>query len=653
MFQAFAVDGSYYDATSPDGTPLNASVAHYTANGQPSSDVFSFTVTVLPVFLPAPNGQVYMLESQQISRLNTNASLDISFPIVKFPSGGLRSHVVVLPDSTLLVVNAQTTTATYTHYNLNGVADYILDAGYDVLTFAGVIYDRIKNLSSNRDVLARFDLQNIYIDVRKDGQLTVLDGGAVTMKRYIPVNPAGSTVDEKPTIPYFSSGVNTHIGDPLQLGVFPQGLEPFSFQWYLNGVAIPGATSFSLTIPFVAQTDLGNYTVTVSNSAGTVTSPVLQVAAPSSAKIVAEPINQTTSTGVPAIFQVGAEGAQSFQWQAQPPGATTWSDLTDRERFFYTTVSATLYVPGDAEFNGYRFRCVVTGVTNQVISDAALLTLVDADSPPSKFANISTRSYVGTGASIEIGGFVIRGAQPKQVLIRGLGPNLKKYGVNGTLEDPVLKLYSIQTQIGTNDDWSVDPAAAAAITRVSALAHAPQLDPGSKDSAMVVTLAPGAYTAQLIGKDGGTGNGMIEIYEADEVSTDSNLINISTRSETQAGPGVQIAGFIITGNKAKSVLIRALGPTLAPSGVKGFLDDPVLTIYAGQTVIGSNDDWSSDATNMSQVEAATAPAGAVPLTRGSMDAAEVVSLAPGGYTVQVSGKNGKTGVTLIEVYEIP
>ena len=181
------------------------------------------------------------------------------------------------------------------------------------------------------------------------------------------------------------------------------------------------------------------------------------------------------------------------------PGASTWINITDADDALYmnTFASNMLSVPAEGELNGYQYRCVISGVTNQVVSLAATMSVEDPAAPPSKFGNISTRAFVGTGASVEIGGFIVSGTQPKQVLIRGLGPALKQYGVSGALGDPVLKLFSGQTVIATNDNWSSDSSATAAITRVTSLVNAPSFELGSKDAAILTTLSPGGYTVQI------------------------------------------------------------------------------------------------------------------------------------------------------------
>ena len=126
----------------------------------------------------------------------------------------------------------------------------------------------------------------------------------------------------------------------------------------------------------------------------------------------------------------------------------------------------------------------------------------------SRLVNISTRSLVGTDDKRVIGGFVILGSKPKQVLIRGIGPSMAAAGVNNVLGDPMLELFSGATKMTENNDWqSADNAG-----MVSSL-----LPPANaKESALLITLDPGGYTAILSGASGSTGIGLIEIYEVTE-----------------------------------------------------------------------------------------------------------------------------------------
>ena len=284
--------------------------------------------------------------------------------------------------------------------------------------------------------------------------------------------------------------------------------------------------------------------------------------------------------------------------------------------------------------------------------NSTLRTLVRNQAPPpppatpaTRIINISTRSYVSTDANIMIAGFYITGSTPKQVLIRASGPALAAFGVAGALADPRMELHST-TLIASNDNWSED---AARIEAVAARVGAFAWTRGSKDAAILITLAPGAYTAKVSGVQNGTGAALVEVYDADETQTDSKLVNISTRSLVKTGGDVQIAGFVITGPTAKRVLVRANGPSLAALGVPGVLADPELTLQQEQTFVAGSDDWSTDEAT---IEAAAVAAGAFAWTKGSKDAALVVTLQPGPYTAKVNGKNNGTGVALIEVYAL-
>ncbi len=269
-----------------------------------------------------------------------------------------------------------------------------------------------------------------------------------------------------------------------------------------------------------------------------------------------------------------------------------------------------------------------------------------------RLVNISTRGLVGDGDKAMIAGFVISGSQSKSVLVRASGPTLTGYGLSGAMDDPVLKIYRGQDVILSNDNWSTSADAsliASTAARVGGFAQ----QSGSKDAALITSLTPGVYSAQVTRADGSsTGVALVEVYDASDVpgAEAQKVINISTRGEVGTGEKIMIAGFVVSGNAPKRVLIRAVGPTLGGYGVTGTLADPLLKLYQGETVIASNDDWGTIGSAASD---AAAQVGAFPLNAGSKDAALLLTLAPGVYSAQVSGVGGTTGVALIEVYEVP
>ena len=257
--------------------------------------------------------------------------------------------------------------------------------------------------------------------------------------------------------------------------------------------------------------------------------------------------------------------------------------------------------------------------------------------PAPSLGNISTRLRVGSGDDALIGGFIITGDQPKQVLIRAIGPSLGAAGVQGALSDPVLDLNDANGTIASNDNWQQGDT-----SRIPN-GFAPN---DQRESVIVTTLNPGSYTAVVRGAGGGTGVGLIEAYDLSQ-GGGSNLANISTRGPVESGDEVLIGGFIAAGAPIGSakVVVRAIGPSLGAAGVNGALQDPTLELFDGNGAsIAGNDNWRDS--QASELQAIGIPPG------DDRESAIVASLAPGSYTAIVRGKDATTGVGLVEVYNV-
>ncbi|MFL6527504.1 MAG: SdrD B-like domain-containing protein, partial [Chthoniobacterales bacterium] len=269
-----------------------------------------------------------------------------------------------------------------------------------------------------------------------------------------------------------------------------------------------------------------------------------------------------------------------------------------------------------------------------VVAAAAQVTPPSQPTPtPSAnvaLANISTRSFVGTGADVMIGGFIVTGTQPKKVIVRATGPSLP---LADKLLDPLLELHnSAGAVIATNVNW----IAAANSQEIVASTIAPS-DP--HESAILTTLNPGSYTAVVSGADHGTGSAVIEIYDLDR-TVDSQLANISTRGLVQTGDHAMIGGVILMGQTQMKVLVRALGPSL---GISSALANPTLELRdANGGLLMSNDDWRS--TQAAEIIATTIP------PSNDKEAAVIATLQPAAYTAIVRGANNTTGVAIIEAY---
>jgi len=313
------------------------------------------------------------------------------------------------------------------------------------------------------------------------------------------------------------------------------------------------------------------------------------------------------------------------------------------------------------------------GAVDVVLTTAdgsATLTVAFTFTPP-ELSNISTRGLVQTGDSVQIGGFIIGGSDPKTVLIRARGPTLADFGVPGELPDPVLQLFSGQTMIADNDDWETTTSLCQnsglncrGPTEITATGLDPcvgNLTSCFLESVIYVTLNPGPYTAVVSGYAGVTGVGLIEVFGAGATST-SRLTNISTRGVVGTGDGVMIGGLIIVGADPKTVLVRARGPVLADFGVAGELNDPFLQLFSGQTVLAQNDNWQNtdplcgapavSCGGQAEIVATGLDPCVGNLTGCAKESAILITLPPGAYTAIVSGINGGTGVGLVEVFEV-
>ncbi|MDO8540573.1 MAG: lamin tail domain-containing protein [Opitutaceae bacterium] len=257
-------------------------------------------------------------------------------------------------------------------------------------------------------------------------------------------------------------------------------------------------------------------------------------------------------------------------------------------------------------------------------------------------------------------GTVIGGAGTsgtKAIVVRAAGPALTQFGVIDVLPDPKMALIhqASGVTVASNNDWAGDPVLSAAFAQVGAFPYAP---PSSKDAGISQpALAPANYTVQV--SDVGTGAGTViaELYDATPASaftaTTPRLINVSVLKQIGAGTTLT-AGFVIDGPTSKTVLVRAVGPTLGlpPFNIPGVMADPILELFNNATgaKINENNDWGGTTT----LSAGFTSTGAFALTNASTkDAALLVTLAPGQYSARVSSPDGGGGMVIVEVYEVP
>jgi hypothetical protein len=263
--------------------------------------------------------------------------------------------------------------------------------------------------------------------------------------------------------------------------------------------------------------------------------------------------------------------------------------------------------------------------------------------------NISTRATVGTGENALIAGVVVADTAAKRYLTRAIGPGLAAFGAGGVVPDPQLSVFSGNgVELFRNNGWETGREATLLPSYSKSVGAFPLIS-GTRDAALANQIGAGAYTLQITTPTDQPGIGLAELYELD---SNGRTVNLSTRARVGTGAGVLIGGFVVKGPAYKRMLIRAVGPTLGAFGVSTALVDPVLTVYSGPTVVSANDKWES-AENAASIAAASKTVGAFNLAANSEDAAMLITLPPGAYTVEVKGKGDTEGVALLEIYEVP
>jgi sugar lactone lactonase YvrE len=462
------------------------------------------------------------------------------------------------------------------------------------------------------------------IAVDSAGTLYIVDSGNHTIRK--------GNIGSPPTIQVQPQNQNAGLGGTVNFAVTASGFPTPTYQWRRNDVPIPGATTNLLSVSNIQLAQAGNYTVVVSNSFGSVTSAIATLTVVSLPVIVTQPQSQTAGIGQTVTLSVNAVGAPAptYQWlfNGQAISGATGSTLV------LTNVQP-------SASGTYSVR--VTNTLGSATSVAATLT-VDAV----RIVNLSIRTPLVASEPLIVG-FVASGGS-KSLLVRAVGPTLRDFGVSAAMADPQLSLFNNGVLTVTNDNWGTGPAVAQ-LTLLASQVGAFQLGFNTLDAALLTTVGDSPMTAEASARNGAGGIVLLELYDAAPTAT-SRLVNVSTRAKVGSGENALFAGFVLAGTGSKTVLIRAIGPTLGAFGVQGVLTDPRLDVFrtGSTTPVASNDNWGGSAalSNAFRTVGAFALPGAE-----SRDAALTVSLQPGSYSAQVSGVGGLTGEVLLEIYEVP
>ncbi len=546
-----------------------------------------------------------------VVRLNASGTSDTSFPTITTTAP--INALSVQADGTFLIGGAYKNLASgpisyLAHFSANGVLDSAYNPGIDNAVTALVVQ------TDGRVVLAG-NFTSIG-GLPRGGLARLAASGAATQ----------AITATRTSAIWARSGVSTELSSVnfeqssdattwTKLGT--AGRVAGTANWQLNGLSLPASGLFYLRARGVTPAGAGS-------SSGTTES--------------AREINLAATPGVGPV-------------PASVPTIEVGGVLID---------AATGLVTGQILTGVNASPALTTASIGTVAQFVAPVTTVDPSD--SRLVNFSARARVsGNGALIT--GFAISGPGSHTVLLRAAGPSLGAFGVSDPLAQPRLQLYDTTGKLVLENRGWTNPASgvadlSAAMARTGAF---PFPANSGNDSAAVVTLAPGAYSMEVLDNQQGTGGvTLAEVYDAGSFTDTSRLMNISLRGDVNTGSGAFISGFVISGNSAKHLLIRGTGPALTQFGVGGALADPIVSVFTGTgQLLASNDNWSATTSDglvsasTAALQAAARSVGAFPLSVGSKDAALTLTLVPGTYTVQVSGAGGATGSALIEVYELP
>jgi hypothetical protein len=244
-----------------------------------------------------------------------------------------------------------------------------------------------------------------------------------------------------------------------------------------------------------------------------------------------------------------------------------------------------------------------------------------------------------------IEGFIVQGpaGSNKKILVRAIGPSLLPFGITDALANPALEIRSASgSTVATNNDWRNTQTGGLITGDQSAEIGTSGLAPGNDlESAIVANLGPGSYTAVVRGFGNTTGTGVVDAYDLSAASP-AKLANIATRGLVQAGDQLMIAGFIVQ-NAPVRVVVRALGPSLLNFGISNALPDTTLQLRdQNGAIVLENDNWKTSQQNELENVGLQPP--------DDLEAALVTTIQPGQYTAQVRGKNGVSGIGVVEVY---
>ncbi len=519
-----------------------------------------------------------------------------------------------------------------------------------------------------------------------------------------------TSANSAPTITEQPENTRALVGSTASFSVSATGNPAPAYQWRKDGVAIPGGTSATLALTNVQSSDVGSYDVVVTNSIGSVTSRLVRLDVTPSAEpptILTQPISLSVIVGQQATFSVEAEAdpTPAYQWTkngnviagatdttltipaAQLSDAGTYSVSVSNSSGSVTSQNASLKVYAN-DYAGTYFGTLGSGgqfalIVNHDHTGSYLAYLGDGktaivqasvlidDSGHFSFQTstpaVATSSVsagrlqaAATSSSLTVDGTIVGNGSLTGSITGGVSLTLSGTEVSSGSTGSMAGFYQTASS-ATNDSVNLIVSGDGQVfvltqTSTGVSAATGTVDSTGKVSAttsngqtITATVAAGSGTAKVTLADA-SGSTTLAGGTPDMLES-QHLVGISARALCDTGSNNAVAGFIITGNESKQVLIRAVGPGLAGQGITQPIPNPKLDLYAGQTLIASNTGWGS-AANADEIAAAASRIGDFALAQGSADSAIYTTLQPGLYTANASPSDGKAGVVLVEVYDL-
>lgn len=663
--------GAYYRSEA------DRSISRWSTDGIRDPSFSTGPIQDLGGFSVAANGQVRCSTGVISSSLRTytwlnrdgsfshRANIGYSF------SRGVSSSVL-LPDAGMFVVGdmntavSNVTAAQIYRFDPKGARNLVANLPSDLMTLASILRDSVVASGGGAASLDATDLAaRGRIQIDNDHLLLFPSsagdpklGDAYPFARYRLKEPRVPAASLAPMIYAQPANRVASPGIRVSFAVSAYGTEPRTYELLRNGVPVQTianvfGTSTALSLPNVQASDAGDYSVRIVTPTGSVTSQVATL------RFYAPPVITANTPSV--IVNPGQTVALSVSTAGEHIG------------YFYRFNGDLLYnpAPGEGQPNGGTFTLVLPGVTaanagvyqigattggTQTVTAPDIRVTVSETARPGRLTNVSVRTDVGAGDRTLVLGFVVGGVPGNAtlpVLVRGAGPALGAFGLTEFLPDPLLTLRSGSAVVASNDNWNGNPAVAATAVQVGAFAFP---DSASRDAALyAAALPPGSYTAQISSVGSGAGTTLAEIYDASADSrspaTTPRLINLSCLKPLEVGETLT-AGFVIAGEAARTVLIRAVGPGLIQLGVSGALNSSQLKLLnaAGEKIAEHLGPRSGEDSVPSFFSSRV---GAFPISPSGPDNQLIATLPPGAYTAQVRGEGNGTGLILLEIYEVP